>query len=73
MKLFVFLYTVFAAAGLAQTPTIPAMPSYPPETVIAEYGDGQKLTWGELEAFVSGLAPQIRANALRDRKQLVEK
>jgi hypothetical protein len=40
--------------------------------VVAEYGDGQKLTWGEVESFVNGLTPQMKNNALRDRKQLVQ-
>lgn len=62
---------LLAAVGLAQTPAPPA-PALAPDTVIAEYGDGKKLTYGELEKFLSVLAPQQKQNALRNRKQLVE-
>ncbi len=72
MKLSVFLSMIFAAAAWAQAPAAPAVPSMAPDTVIAEYGEGKKLTWGELQSFVSGLAPQAQNNAMRDRKRLVE-
>jgi peptidyl-prolyl cis-trans isomerase C len=73
MKLPVSVCIVFTAIGLAQTPTPPpTAPALAPDTVIAEYGDGKKLTYGELEAFLNGLSPQMRANAMRDRKRLVE-
>jgi len=74
MKLPVSVCIVFTAIGLAQTPTPPpTAPALAPDTVIAEYGDGKKLTYGELEKFLSVLPPQTRAGVMRDRKQLVEK
>ncbi len=64
---------LWAAIGLAQTQAPPANPAPPaPDTVIAEYGDGKKLTYGEIEKFLNVLAPQQKQNALRNRKQLVE-
>jgi len=41
--------------------------------VIAEYDNGKKLTYGELEKFLSVLPAQTRAGVMRDRKQLVER
>jgi hypothetical protein len=67
-----FFLSVLASTAWAQQPTVPAIPSYPRDKVVAEYGDGQKLTWGEVESFVNGLTPQMKNNALRDRKQLVQ-
>lgn len=66
---------VFTAIGFAQTqpPPTPAAPSPAPDTVIAEYDNGKKLTYGELEKFLNVLPAQTRAGVLRDRKQLVEK
>jgi peptidyl-prolyl cis-trans isomerase C len=73
MKLTVSICIAFTAIGLAQTPTPPAAPALAPDTVIAEYDNGKKLTYGELEAFLSVLPPQQRAGVMRDRKQLVER
>jgi peptidyl-prolyl cis-trans isomerase C len=74
MKLPVAICIVFTAIGLAQTPAPPpTAPAMAPDAVIAEYGDGKKLTYGELEKFLSVLPPQTRAGVMRDRKQLVEK
>ena len=66
---------VFAAIGFAQTqaPPPPAAPALAPDAVIAEYDNGKKLTYGELERFLSVLSPQQRAGVSRDRKQLVER
>ena len=73
MKLPVFVCILFTAVGLAQTPAPPAAPGLTPDTVIAEYGDGKKLTWGELEKFLSVLPQQQRTGVMRDRKQFVER
>ena len=70
MKLAVSICIAFTAIGLAQTPAPSAVPPPAPDTVIAEYGEGKKLTYSELEAFLNGLSPQIRANANRDHKRL---
>ena len=73
MKLPVSVCILFTAVGMAQTPAPPAVSGLTPDTVIAEYGDGKKLTWGELEKFLSVLPQQQRTGVMRDRKQLVEK
>jgi len=72
MKLPVSVCILFTAVGMAQTPAPPVTQGLKPDTVIAEYDNGKKLTYGELEAFLNGLSPQIRANAMRDHKRLVE-
>ena len=43
-----------------------------PDTVIAEYDNGKKLTYGELENFLGVLPKQQREGVMRDRKQFVE-
>jgi peptidyl-prolyl cis-trans isomerase C len=72
MKWFGSVFTLFVAMGAAQTPSLPA-PKLPPDAVIAEYGDGKKLTYGELQKFMSILSPQMQQNALRSRKEFVER
>ncbi len=72
MKSFVSVFTLFVVTGAAQTPPAPA-PKLSPDTVIAEYGDGKKLTYGEVQRFMSILPPQQQQGALRNRKELVEK
>jgi len=76
--------TVFLAIGLAQTPpaspTAPlpgppapaSSPAPPPDTVIATV-DGQKLTYGEIANFLKGMNPQMQQNAMRNRKDFVER
>ncbi len=59
----------FTAALIAQVKTPPA--ELKPETVIATVGD-RKLTYGEIEAYVNGLPPEQKAQALADKKQLVQ-
>lgn len=74
MKSFGIVFFLFAAIGAAQAPPAPSpAPRLAPDTVIAEYGDGQKLTYGELQRFMSILTPQVRQNVMRNRKELVEK
>jgi len=73
MKSAISVCILFTAVGLAQTPPAPQAPAPTAETVIAEYDNGKKLTYGELEKFLSVLSPQQRAGVSRDRKQLVER
>jgi len=73
MKSVGIAWILFGAAVSAQTPAAPPAPALAPDTVIAEYDNGKKLTYGELQRFLSVLAPQMRTNAMRDPKQLVEK
>ncbi|HXI41351.1 MAG TPA: peptidylprolyl isomerase [Bryobacteraceae bacterium] len=76
--------TFFLAIGLAQTPPAsppahmpepPApvsSPAPPPDTLIATV-DGQKLTYGEIANFLKGMNPQMQQNAMRNRKDFVER
>ena len=73
MKFAISTCIIFAAAGLAQTPAPPAPSALAPDSVLAEYDNGKKLTYGELEKFLSVLSPQQRQGLERDRKQLVER
>jgi len=73
MKSVGIAWILLGAAVSAQTPAAPPAPALAPDTVIAEYDNGKKLTYGELQRFLSVLAPQMRTNAMRDPKQLVEK
>lgn len=54
------------------SPKAPAPPDLPPDTVVASFGNGQKLTIEELKKFVSVLPPQMQQMALRDRKNFVQ-
>ncbi len=77
MKSVVISFTLFVAIGVAQTPA-PLPPAQPapklaPDAVIAEYGDGKKLTYGELQRFMGVLSPQQQQNAMRSRKEFVER
>src|SRR4051794_35118682 len=73
------LTSVFLLGGvvLAQSTGLPpgsapAQPSLPPDTVVATFGNGQKLTVGELNSFVNSMPPQMQQTALRDRKAFVQ-
>jgi peptidyl-prolyl cis-trans isomerase C len=73
MKLFGSVFILFVAISAAQTPPPPSAPKLAPDTVIAEYGDGKKLTYGELQKFMGILSAQQQQNALRNRKEFVER
>ena len=65
--------SAFLAIGLAQTPPAsPPAPAPPPDTVIATV-DGTKLTYGEIANFLKGMNPQMQQNAMRNRKDFVER
>jgi len=75
MKSVCFVLLVSSVIGLAQTaPQAPSPggPQLSPDTVIAEYA-GKKLTYGEIQKFISVLSPQMQQNALRNRKEFVER
>jgi peptidyl-prolyl cis-trans isomerase C len=78
MRIFLFTAFLFAAAVRAQSPTPktapppPAAASLSPDTVIATFGNGEKLTAGELQNFIRAMPPQMQQNALRDRKAFVQ-
>jgi parvulin-like peptidyl-prolyl isomerase len=42
-----------------------------PDTVIATI-DGKKLTYGDVQAYLRGLPPQMQQNAMRNRKQFIQ-
>ena len=73
MKLVISLCIGLTAIAFAQTPAPPTLAGLPPDTVIAEYDNGKKLTAGELERFLNVLTPQQRQGLMHDRKQLVER
>ena len=50
---------------------LPPAPEIAPDTVIASI-DGRKLTYGEIQTYLDGLSPEQKAQALSDRKQLVQ-
>ncbi|HLY16312.1 MAG TPA: peptidylprolyl isomerase, partial [Bryobacteraceae bacterium] len=66
------LFLIFSAAVWAQSAPPASVPDLPPDTVIATYGDNQKLTAGELKSFVAAMPPNMQQNALRDRKAFVQ-
>ena len=61
-----FLFPLILSAQV-KTPA----PELKPDTVLATV-DGRKLTYGELQAYLNGLSPEQRTQALSDRKQLVQ-
>ena len=78
MKASLFSVLLFTAAACAQPPVpqttapAPAAVNLPPDTVVATFGNGEKLTVGELKSFISAMPPQMQQNALRDRKAFVQ-
>jgi hypothetical protein len=48
------------------------LPTVPPDTVIATYEDGRKLTLGELTTFLAAMPPNMAQAARRDRKEFVK-
>lgn len=70
MKIAVFLLSAYAVWSQTAAPPVP--PDVKPETVLATYGDGQKLTYDELRRFLQVLPPQMQQMAQRDRKAFVQ-
>jgi parvulin-like peptidyl-prolyl isomerase len=66
--LFFVLCLVTAPAQLSPLPAA----DLPPETVLATFADGRKLTIGELKRFMGVLPPQMQQTAMRDRKAFVQ-
>lgn len=69
---------LIAAAVWAQPARPPAaapasaLPEVPPETVVATFADGQKLTAGELKSFLAVMPPNMQQSAMRDRRAFVQ-
>jgi len=75
MKSFLFPSLLLAVAAWAQSVAPQAVtppPDLPPDTVVATFGNGEKLTAGELKSFIAAMPPQMQQNALRDRKAFVQ-
>jgi parvulin-like peptidyl-prolyl isomerase len=74
MKAFPFSSLLFAVAAWAQSAVTPSAPppDLPAETVVATFGNGEKVTAGELKSFIAAMPPQMQQNALRDRKAFVQ-
>src|SRR2546421_13064958 len=74
MKFFLFLALISAAVACAQTPAPPNPPNppeMPPDTVLASW-EGRKITYAEMQKLMSILPPQMRQNAMRDRKAFLK-
>ncbi len=69
--LFLFTLSVWAQTGAPQS-TPPPVPDLPPDTVVATFGAGQKLTAGELKSFLAAMPPNMAQAALRDRRAFVQ-
>src|ERR1700691_5805547 len=76
MKSFLFPSLLFAVAAWAQSTApqaaTPPPPDLPADTVVATFGNGEKLTAGQLRSFIAAMPPQMQQNALRDRKAFVQ-
>jgi peptidyl-prolyl cis-trans isomerase C len=74
MKFFLFLALISAAVACAQTPAPPIPPNppeMPPDTVLASW-EGRKITYADMQKLMSILPPQMRQNAMRDRKAFLK-
>jgi peptidyl-prolyl cis-trans isomerase C len=78
MKAPLFFVLLSFSAAWAQFPTLPtpgpqsATATQSPDTVIATFGNGERLTIGELKSFIEAMPPQMQQNAMRDRKAFVQ-
>jgi len=70
MKL--FLFSLITVAVWAQPAPPPSAHDPAPDTVVATFGDGQKLTAGELQSFLAAMPPNMQKPAERDRRAFVE-
>jgi hypothetical protein len=69
---FLFTAAVWAQSALPQPAPPTGAPDLPPDTVIATFGDGQKLTAGELKSFLAAMPPNMQQAAVRDRRAFVQ-
>src|SRR5579884_104527 len=67
LSAFLFLCSILPA----QTPSVPALPDLPDETVIAVFDDGAKLTMGEYRKIYAAL-PSNQQAMVNDRKAFLE-
>src|SRR5579864_4779544 len=73
MKLVTLVFTALAVCASAQqiTPPPPLPTVIPPDTVLAII-DGKKLTYGDFEKYMQAMPPQVRQNAMRNRRQFIQ-
>ena len=76
MKFTILFLTVSSAAVRAQatafeTPKPRASAQLSPDTVLATV-EGRKLTYGDVQKYMSALPPQMRQSAMANRKQLIQ-
>jgi parvulin-like peptidyl-prolyl isomerase len=67
MKLAILALSFFALSAFAQD----AAPPPPPDTVLATV-DGHKVTYREVDDYFTGLGPEARQNAFKDKNQMIE-
>jgi len=70
--LFLFTAAVWAQSGLPQNPPQAAGPEIPADTVVATFGDNQKITAGELRGFLASMPQNMQQSAMRDRKAFLQ-
>lgn len=72
------LFFLFTAAMWAQSAAPQAVPpataaeTLPPDTVVATFEDGRKLTAGELNSFLAAMPPNMAQGAAKDRRAFVQ-
>ena len=72
MRFFRLCIPLLALTGLAQEhKPEPAHAEPDPDTPVATYWDGKKLTYGEMKRYLEVLPPQMQQAALRDRKGFI--
>jgi parvulin-like peptidyl-prolyl isomerase len=69
MKLAILALSFFCLSAFAQETAPPPPPS--PDTVLATV-DGHKVTYGEVDDYFTGLGPDTRQNAFKDKNQMIE-
>jgi peptidyl-prolyl cis-trans isomerase C len=71
--LFLFTAAVWAQSLAPQAPApAPSPQAVSPDTVVATFDDGRKLTAGELNSFLAAMPPNMQQAALRDRRAFVQ-
>ena len=67
-----FLLTAVACAQSLTPPATAPAPPLPANAVVATFGNGEKITAGEVRMFISAMPSQMAQSALRDRKAFVQ-
>ena len=72
LLLFLSAAAVWAQSGAPSGVPQSVIPDLPADTVVVTFGEGQKLTAGELRSFLGAMPPNMQQAALRDRKAFVQ-